>query len=78
MWDRSQAGTGRRKLGRMTGLLPTSESSPGELHVDQDGVDRGEIRAMLLLTPEERLSRLEEFLQSALEIRHLNEERPTL
>lgn len=38
-----------------------------------DGVDREQIRAMLRLTPEERLRRVQEFVESVLEIRELNE-----
>lgn len=44
--------------------------------IDENGVDRAQIRAMLQLTPEERLSRVEEFIESMIEIRQLNEERP--
>jgi hypothetical protein len=44
--------------------------------IDENGVDRAQIRAMLQLTPEERLLRVEEFIQSMIEIRELNEERP--
>jgi hypothetical protein len=45
---------------------------PTEPDIDGDGVDRAQIRAMLRLTPEERLRRVEEFVESALEIRELN------
>ena len=41
--------------------------------IDANGVDRAQIRAMLALTPEERLRRIEEFLNSAIEIRELND-----
>ncbi|HEV8253758.1 MAG TPA: hypothetical protein VGQ78_03315 [Vicinamibacteria bacterium] len=44
--------------------------------IDDDGVDRAQIRAMLALTPEQRLKRAEEFLESALEVRELNHARP--
>ena len=44
--------------------------------IDENGVDRAQIRAMLALMPEERLKRVEEFIESALEIRELNEARP--
>lgn len=43
--------------------------------VDDQGVDRAQIRAMLRLTPEERLKRVQEFVESVLEIRELNEKR---
>lgn len=42
---------------------------------DQSGVDRTLIRQMLALTPLERLRRLEEFVESVLFIRDLNEKR---
>jgi hypothetical protein len=45
---------------------------PAVPDVDANGVDRAQIRAMLALTPEERLRRVEEFLAAALEIRALN------
>jgi hypothetical protein len=50
--------------------------SPAPPDIDPNGVDRAQIRAMLALTPEERLRRMEAFLQSALEIRELNADRP--
>jgi hypothetical protein len=40
--------------------------------IDEDGIDRAQIRAMLALSPEERLKRVEEFVESMLEIRELN------
>jgi len=55
---------------------PHPDTPPGAPDIDENGVDRAQIRAMLALTPEERLKRVEEFLQSALEIRELNEARP--
>jgi hypothetical protein len=48
---------------------------PAEPDIDGNGVDRAQIRAMLALSPEERLRRVEGFIQSALEIRRLNEQR---
>jgi hypothetical protein len=51
------------------------EPSPAEPDIDDDGVDRAQIRAMLALSPEGRLRRLEEFVESTQEIRKLNEER---
>lgn len=44
--------------------------------IDESGVDRSQIRAMLELTPEQRLKRIEEFVDSLREIRELNEQRP--
>ena len=56
---------------------PSSEDSrPAEPDIDASGVDRAQIRAMLALTPEERLRRVEEFVEAALEIRELNGPRP--
>ncbi len=46
-----------------------------QIAVDDNGVDRAQIRQMLDLTPEERLRRVQEFVESALEIRELNEKR---
>lgn len=54
---------------------PTASSDP-EGAYDDNGVDRAQIRAMLRLTPEERLLRVQEFVESFLAIRELNEERP--
>jgi hypothetical protein len=51
-------------------------TGPIEPDIDEDGVDRAQIRAMLALTPEERLRRVEDFVESALEIRELNAPRP--
>jgi len=50
------------------------DSEPPE--IDENGVDRAQIRSMLVLSPEERLRRVEEFVQSALAIRELNEAGP--
>lgn len=45
---------------------------PAEPDIDGNGVDRAQIRAMLALTPAERLKKAEDFLASVLEIRSLN------
>lgn len=42
---------------------------------DDNGVDRAQIREMLRLTPEQRLARVQEFVESVFEIQALNEER---
>jgi hypothetical protein len=52
------------------------DASPAPPDIDENGVDRAQIRAMLALTPEERLRYVEEFVESALEIRDLNASRP--
>ena len=56
--------------------LPDDNPDPLEPDVDDNGVDRAQIRAMLALAPEERLRRVEEFVEAALEIRALNAARP--
>ncbi len=48
---------------------------PDPIAVDDNGVDRAQIREMLDLSPEERLRRVQEFVESLLEIRDLNEKR---
>ena len=56
----------------MSTLPPGHDARPAAVDVDANGVDRAQIRAMLTLTPEERLRHVEEFLEAALEIRELN------
>lgn len=51
---------------------PTGEPQTSGPDIDASGVDRAQIRAMLALTPEGRLRRVEEFVEAALEIRELN------
>jgi hypothetical protein len=51
---------------------PQSGTKPDAPDIDANGVDRAQIRAMLALSPEDRLRTVEEFLDSALEIRNLN------
>lgn len=60
----------------MVRRLPDDDPAPREPDVDEDGVDRAQIRAMLALSPEERLRRVEAFVEAALEIRELNAARP--
>lgn len=50
-------------------MAATDPTSPD---IDENGVDRAQIRAMLALTPEERLAKAEEFVDSVREIRDLN------
>jgi hypothetical protein len=57
------------------GVAPRDDT-PAAPDIDENGVDRAQIRAMLRLTPEERLRLVEEFVESALEIRELNAARP--
>ena len=55
---------------------PPPDDTPAAPDIDENGVDREQIRAMLRLTPEERLRFVEDFVESALEIRELNAARP--
>ena len=50
-----------------------TDTSPPAPDIDENGVDRAQIRAMLALTPEERLRQVEDFLESVFEIRELND-----
>jgi hypothetical protein len=52
------------------------DDDPVEPDIDENGVDRAQIRAMLALTPEERLRRVQEFVESAMKLRELNARRP--
>jgi len=45
---------------------------PDAPDIDENGVDRAQIREMLRLSPEERLRRVEDFVESVLEIREVN------
>jgi hypothetical protein len=49
-----------------------AQPTPSTPEIDENGVDRAQIRALLALTPEERLAQVEEFVRAALEIRALN------
>ncbi len=60
------------KLTAMARHPSGEDTGPIRPDIDENGVDRAQIRAMLALTPEERLRRIEEFVDSALEIRELN------
>jgi hypothetical protein len=53
-----------------------ANAQPQGTEIDENGVDRAQIRAMLALSPEERLKRVEEFVESVLEIRERNVARP--
>jgi hypothetical protein len=48
---------------------------PCEPEIDENGVDLAQIRAMLELTPEQRLRRMTSFLNSLLAVRDLDENR---
>jgi hypothetical protein len=53
-------------------------AQPQGTEIDENGVDRAQIRALLALSPEERLKRVEEFVESVLEIRERNGARQVL
>jgi hypothetical protein len=55
-----------------------ADESPTPPDIDENGVDRAQIREMLALSPAERLRRAEQFISAALEIRQLNEKRSIL
>ncbi len=57
-------------------MAASPDDTPVAPDIDANGVDRAQIRAMLDLTPEERLRQVEEFVEAALEIRELNAPRP--
>lgn len=57
-------------------MSPSPSGGDVEPDIDENRVDRAQIRGMLALTPEERLRRIEEFVESVLQIRELNEARP--
>jgi hypothetical protein len=57
-------------------MAPVPDDAPAAPDIDENGVDRAQIRAMLRLTPVERLRLVEDFVESALEIRALNAPRP--
>jgi hypothetical protein len=57
-------------------MLTASSAQQSVAVYDDNGVDRAQIREMLRLTPEQRLARVQEFVESVLEIQALNEERP--
>jgi hypothetical protein len=52
------------------------ELTPVDPDIDENGVDRAQIRAMLALTPSERLRRVQEFVEAAMRIREANAQRP--
>ena len=54
---------------------PADPEAPSAPVYDESGIDREQIRRMLALSPEERLRRVQEFVESALAIRELNEKR---
>lgn len=61
-------------MGDRPSALSSAETKGGLVH-DANGIDRAQIRAMLALSPEQRLRRMQQFVESVLEIRELNEER---
>jgi len=57
-------------------MSPETTSEHSRSATDDNGVDRSQIREMLQLTPEQRLTRVQDFLESVFAIRELNETRP--
>lgn len=55
-------------------LEPSPTAARSEPDIDENGVDRAQIRAMLQLSPEERLRKVEAFVASAIEIRERSAE----
>ena len=60
------------RLGAMTNEGHGSDLVPRAPYIDQDGVDRAQIREMLDLTPAERLLVIQNLADSIAEIRRLN------
>ena len=54
--------------------LSDEASTPSPPDIDENGVDRAQIRAMLALSPEERLARVQAFMESVFEIQEASEE----
>ena len=55
----------------MTQELPANET-PARPDIDENGVDRAQIREMLELTPIERLRRMQDFVNAVRRIRAVN------
>jgi hypothetical protein len=51
----------------------SDDAAPAAPDIDEAGVDRAQIRAMLDLSPEERLRVVEEYVRSVRAIRKVNE-----
>jgi len=60
----------------MTDLLGDPDPVPCEPDIDENGVDRAQIREMLDLTPLERLLVIQNLADSIAQIRAQNESRP--
>jgi hypothetical protein len=58
----------------MRNATPVPPTVPCDPDLDENGVDLAQVRAMLDLTPAERLSRMTAFISSLLEIRARNGE----
>ena len=59
----------------VSSLMMELPSGQDDVAIDRRGVDRKQIQRMLQLSPLERLRWLEEFVESVVEIRSLNEKR---
>jgi hypothetical protein len=56
----------------VSGSEPRPTLVPEAPDIDENGVDRAQIREMLRLSPEDRLRCVEDFVESVLEIREIN------
>jgi hypothetical protein len=72
---RGVADAGSRRISDVCWGMSSDPSDKRGASPDANGVDRAQIREMLRLTPQERLLRVQEFVESVLEIRKLNETR---
>jgi hypothetical protein len=57
----------------MSAPVSRADDEPAAPEIDEAGVDRAQIRAMLDLSPEDRLRVVEEFVRSVRAIREANE-----
>jgi hypothetical protein len=54
----------------------SADQTPSPPDIDENGVDRAQIRAMLVLSPAARLRTVQEFVEAAEAIRERNAARP--
>jgi hypothetical protein len=59
----------------MSATTPRDPEAPAEPDIDDQGIDRGQIRDTLALEPEERLRRVEELLTGLFDLRARDESR---
>jgi hypothetical protein len=56
--------------------IPATDGEVRAPDIDEAGVDRAQIRAMLRLTPEQRLRQVSDFVESLYELREQNARPP--